>query len=376
MTKGVRFEYPVRGTGRPQIVLIGNGLEMKSGQVAWKKLVDNLTVPNCIPITDEEKKNMPFPLLYEVLVLNRPIPQILDAAAIRDEEKCLKREMRNLVNSSNDLLDELPELNADHIFTTNYSYCLEKAFFPKRDFTSSVSRSSVRFNLLMSDENEKQMRESQYRLHSGYLAKNSNSTNVGLWHIHGESSASEGIVLGHDRYGRLLKRIIEICSDLDYKGITKKKPRCFTSWPELFLFGDVYVIGFGFDQSEFDLWWLLRRKQRERHGDGRVIFYDKCISIKEPIKINSLLTPEAREAAVKENENIIWHNHSVRKKILRDKLLAAHGVQILDCGSSNETGYDEFYKRAFSDVRARIEKCRGVSGTIQAGEDDMIKKTG
>ena len=284
MKKSVRFEYPIRGNGRPQIVLIGNGLERKSGQVAWDRLVDNLTVPDCIPLTDEEKETIPFPLLYEVLVLNRPIPQILDAGAIREEEKCLKTEMKNLV-------------------------------------------------------------------------KNRNSTNAGLWHIHGEACASEGIVLGHDRYGRLLKRIIEICSDLDYRKITKRnEPHCFTSWPELFLFGDIYVIGFGFDQSEFDLWWLLRRKQRERYGDGRVFFYDKCISEKERIPSDSLLTPEA----IKEDRNIRLHNRAVRKKILRDKLLSAHGVQILDCGSSNETEYDEFYKCAFADVRLRIEESRNV----------------
>ena len=364
MKKNVQFEYPIRGNGRPQIVLIGNGLERKSGQVSWNKLVDNLTAANCMPLTDEEKETMPFPLLYEVLVLGRPIPRILDADAIRGEENCLKAEMKKLVNCSNDLLDELPELNADHIFTTNYSYCLEKAFFPKRDFTNSASRSSLRFNLLPVDENGKQKRESQYRLHSGYLAKNSCSTNIGLWHIHGEASASEGIVLGHDRYGRLVKRIIEICSDLDYKKITKKdESYCFTSWPELFLFGDVYVIGFGLYQSEFDLWWLLRRKQRERHGDGRVYFYDRNITMKGLNPIDTCLSPEEKEDAEKKNKDIMFHNRSVEKKMLHDKLLEAHGVQIVDCGSSNDMGYDEFFKLALADVKSRIEGNRNNGNT-------------
>lgn len=344
MKKTIQFEYPIRGNGRPQIVLIGNGLERKSGQVAWDELVDNLTVSNCIPLTNEEKETIPFPLLYEVLVLNRPIPQVLDAAAIREEEKCLKKEMKKLRNNSNDLLNELPLLNADHIFTTNYSYCLEKAFYPKRDFTIPTSRSSVRFNLCNIDEYGKKKSESQYRLHSGYYAKNSDSTNAGLWHIHGEVGSSEGIVLGHDRYGRLLKRVIEICTNLDYKRIRKKNAlHCFTSWPELFLFGDVYVIGFGFDQSEFDLWWLLRRKQRERFGDGRVFFYDRSINTKKLSENDSPRTSEVRDA---------------QKRILRNKLLSAHGVQILDCGSSDEISYDEFYKRAFADVKLRIEKNR------------------
>ena len=358
MKKTVRFEYPVRGKGRPQIVLIGNGLEKKSGQVAWDELVENLTVPNCIPLTDEEKKTIPFPLLYEVLVLNRPVPQVLDAGTIRDVEKSLKTEMKKLVNSGNELLKELPSLNADHVFTTNYSYCLEKAFYPRRDFTKSVSRSSVRFNLFDPDEDENKKGESQYRLHSGYLAKNKDLSDIGLWHIHGEVSSSEGIVLGHDRYGRLLKRIIEICSDLDYKKITRRNNKhVFTSWPELFLFGDIYVIGFGFDLSEFDLWWLLKRKQRERYGDGRVFFYDKCISVKETDQ-----NDPSRASETEEDSDIMYQRRSVLKKNLRDKLLSAHGVQILDCGSTGDMEYDEFYKRAFADVKSRIRENKNNDG--------------
>lgn len=52
----------------------------------------------------------------------------------------------------------------------------------------------------------------------------------------------------------------------------------FKLQPELFLFGDIYVAGFGFAECEFDLWWLLRHKQREIYADGKVYFYehDKC----------------------------------------------------------------------------------------------------
>lgn len=357
MKKQVQFKYPIRGCGRPQIVLIGNGLERKSGQVAWSTLVDNLTAPNSIPFTDEEKEFIPFPLLYEAIILNRPIPAILNSDEIKEEEKRLKREMEKLVSLSNDLLDKLPMLNADHIFTTNYSYCLEKAFFPKRSFISSNSRSPVRFNMMSLDKNGKKKREVYYRLHSGYSAKNSNSTDVALWHIHGEVGSARGIVLGHDRYGRLLKRIIDHCSNLDYEDLNKSdKLYSYSSWPELFLFGDIYVIGFGFYQCEFDLWWLLRRKQRERYGDGRVYFYDKNITLKELIEE----TTETRAIVEDKNKAIQWHNHSVQENNIRNKLLAAHGVQIIDLGSSNETSYDDFYKMAFSDVRERIEKSRLV----------------
>lgn len=359
MEKSITFEYPIRGNGRPQIILIGNGLERKSGQVAWDQLVDNLTVKNCISMTKEEKEEIPFPLLYEVLVLGTPIPQVLDEKAINDEEKRLKMEMEKLVNSSNKLLDMLPDLNADHIFTTNYSYCLEKAFFPRRDFKNRSARTKSRFNLMATDNNGKQKRENMYRLHSGYLANNRNSSNVGLWHIHGEIGASRGIVLGHDRYGRLLKRMVESCDELDHKSLLKKsRSYIFSSWPELFLFGDIYVIGFGYEHCEFDLWWLLRRKQRERQGDGTVYFYDRNITLRKLFDEDACDSPEKREEAKKENESIRRHNHSVRKKKIKDKLLMAHGVKIIDCGSTNDTDHDDFYMRAFADVKNKIEESR------------------
>lgn len=351
----IKFEYPVRGQGRPQVVLIGNGLERKSGQVAWNSLVDNLTVKNCIPISDEEREKVPFPLLYESLVQGQPIPRMLDRISISNEEKRLKEEMSHLVSMSNDLLDNLPTLKADHIFTTNYSYCLEKAFFPRSNFYNDESRSSVRFNLLPLNNDGKQKQEREYFLHSGYYSE---KRNTALWHIHGEASVPKGIVLGHDRYGRLLKRIIESCEAIDFKTITKKGARySFTSWPEIFIFGDVYVIGFGFLQCEFDLWWLLKRKQRERHGDGTVYFYDIHRTVKELLPTDCC-APEDMESIRKMNDDIKRHNRNVQNYDLNKKLLAAHGVQIMDLGSSNETEYDEFYMKAFDDVRSKIEASR------------------
>lgn len=75
-----------------------------------------------------------------------------------------------------------------------------------------------------------------------------------------------------DRYGRLLQRIEEICRTQYYSSLVGKPDaeREFTSWPELFLYGDVYILGFTLRENEFDLWWLLRRKQREYNADGSV----------------------------------------------------------------------------------------------------------
>ena len=80
--------------------------------------------------------------------------------------------------------------------------------------------------------------------------------------------------------------------------------------------------------------------------------------MKKMIDEDACDTSVKREEAKKSNEERRNHNRLVRKKNLRDKLLMAHGVKIMDCGSTNETDYDEFYIKTFADVKNRIEESR------------------
>lgn len=318
MAETERFVHFSRGVGRPQIVLVGNGLEYKSGQNSWNKLIDELTVHDCQTLDEEGRRTIPFPLLYELLSSHYPAPAQLSRTDIIEEEKRLANAMRSFAHKSNPELDILPSLSADHIMTTNYSYCIEAAFSPQKNYMSSKTRSKDRFNL-----NQQQKREVNYRMHTGYISKNRDGTPVGIWHIHGECTVPLGIVLGHDRYGRLLSRIESICDSqtYTYKSNSAKQKR-FTSWPELFLYGDVYIIGFGFSLCEFDLWWLLRRKQREHYSDGKVYFYDNG-------------NPEVYST--------------------RNMLLKAHGV-IINPGVKQEEQFDVFYQKALSDIITKIKK--------------------
>lgn len=326
MAVSVKFIYPSRGKGRPQILLLGNGLERKSGQVSWNQLLDQVAVENSLTITKKQRDNIPFPLLYQLLVTHMPAPAHLSLEDIREEESRLKDAMQKMRHESNDLLNLLPSLEADHIMTTNYSYCVEKAFFPNSDFSKSYIRDHRRFHLKAVQNGACFRREINYKLHTGYLAK-SCARNTGLWHIHGECSATGGIVLGHDRYGRLLRRVEEICNVQRYSGRPDEiVEREFNSWPELFLYGDIYILGLTLGESEFDLWWLLRRKQRERYADGSVYYYER-----RPY------------GGFQETRHL---------------LLQATGVKICDVGSSYLDKYDSFYIAAFRDIQEKIAKSR------------------
>ena len=318
------FKCPSRGMGRPQIVLYGNGLERVEGQQSWEDLLNSLCANGTTELTKNDSRlNIPFPLLYQLLSTPHPAPSTLTMQDINDEEKRLKEGLSRLSSNRLTLLDKLTKLNADHIFTTNYSYCLERSFFTESDFSKSRVRTNKRFCLLPG-RNGKQYCETYYRLHTGYLAHNDDGSKVGLWHIHGEMTVPKGVIVGHDRYGRLLGRIQDCCASHRYRGKAENTVlQSLTSWPEIFLFGDVYIVGFGFYTCETDLWWLLRRKQREQHADGKVYFFT----------------------------NDTGNND-------RDELLKAHGVQINDGVNKCGGDYEEFYRNALSRIEELINTNR------------------
>lgn len=336
--KKTEFIHNLRGKGRPQILLIGNGLERAYGNADWDKLIDLINVRKFSKEKRSEINKLPFPVRYEVLATFENAPASFSKDDMDAEEMRIANAMKTLLPSRdtrerdknenrNELFKRLPALGVDHIFTTNYTYCPEESYYPSIEFEKESVRKNLRFNLNpKKDEMGRPSPENRFHLHSGYLvATGDKSTKkVGIWHIHGECGAPTSVILGHDKYGRLLKRIISVCdNEIKYERIIEKSNTYeFKSWPELFLFGDVYIVGFGFAECEFDLWWLLRRKQREIYADGRVYFYEHDIRD----------VPSAKQM-----------------------LLSAHGVEI----KSNEfSGKDdkfiEFYERAFDDVRKNI----------------------
>lgn len=77
MDPSTPFRHALQGGGRPQILLIGNGLERACGGDDWNQLLNRIDVrytDGCGNQTDEQKKArdraadaLPFPLLYELL---------------------------------------------------------------------------------------------------------------------------------------------------------------------------------------------------------------------------------------------------------------------------------------------------------------------
>lgn len=330
MQPALNNQFPSRGIGRPQIVLLGNGLEYEL-QGSWDELVDALTAPELLGHVPKEVKDMPFPLRYEFLSTPPSMPYPLNGDSIALQNQRLLGAMKNMRHESNAYMKRLPKLEADHIFTTNYSYCIEKGFNEKLDFTNPQTRSRRRFDLRKAEGwfGPEVKQERTYHLSTGYSLTDGKHRPTGIWHIHGECGNAQGIILGHDKYCRLSSRIESVC-DLPNAANTKRyhghpeerRMLTFYSWPGLFLFADVYILGLKMNECEFDLWWLLRRKQREQYADGRVYFYER----------------RPTEGFSKS----------------RFRLLEAHGVLIEDVGHTTEDAYQEFYFDALDDIQKKI----------------------
>lgn len=335
MEKRTSFTHDLRGANKPQILLIGNGLERAccDEKKDWQNIIDAINVRYSDGAIPEPIKKLPFPLQYELLATAENASGVFTKEEMKAEEQRLAGVMKGLLRAPDEIVDKdgifkhLNTLGVDHVFTTNYSYCPEKSFLPSSNFANDGTRGRHRFNLNpATDESGKPKREVNYRIHTGYSVP-AGGKSVGIWHIHGECSVPTGVVLGHDRYGRLLSRIVQTCCGIDFEnGIKNKTSYDFRSWPELFLFGDIYVLGFGFYDCEFDLWWLLRRKQRETYSDGRVFYY--TYDPVDPANIHQLL-------------------------------LQSHGVELVTMPDARGAGYGAFYRAAMDDIKWRISLKRG-----------------
>lgn len=99
---------------------------------------------------------------------------------------------------------------------------------------------------------------------------------IKLWKIHGDLDRIRSITLGFDHYCGALSKLSEYIKgsyrssrtdqQLTYGGpmVDKCRKQLFDgiSWGELFFSTDLYIVGFGMDFSEIDIWWLLNKRAR------------------------------------------------------------------------------------------------------------------
>lgn len=296
---------------RPQVLLVGNGMTYGTG-LPWYQLIQQV-VRNGVDIHPYEKTNQKG----EVTGFHVPNTIVTLATSETDDAK-RHQKYGNVFQKTNyapnEWIKKLTALPFDAILTTNYTYELETALYPKYPALTQKSKAYYAFQTGKEDD-------AKYLIHTfNRIGKN----NPDIWHIHGELRRPSSIILSHDEYARL------VCGILNYntkRGNDYEKERealKFESWIDYFVMGDVYTLGLGFDFSDFDLWWLLGRRMREKTQCGKFIFY------------------EPEKAA----------------NYYKQLALADAGAEVNTCGVTINTDddYSKFYNLAIEDIREQITK--------------------
>ena len=137
------------------------------------------------------------------------------------------------------------------------------------------------------------------------------------------------MIIGSDYYSRLTSRVIDETKKserYDQKEGKNINLVSIGSWVDALLFGDVYVLGFGYDYSEQDLWWLLNRKANEtRISKGKTYYYE----------------PEGKDEI------------RIKKSLLKVFDVETEG---LDLGYRGDFSYKDFYQDAIKDIIKKTKK--------------------
>lgn len=294
---------------KPQVLLIGNGINMAYGGMSWKELL------KMIKVNESASNDLTFSMPLQAILFTE---DGIGEAVRKNREKLFG----NISPEAIKVFQRILNMGFDHILTANYSYELECACKNRETLSES------RIKAMQKHTKAVKQAEAKYMLHTYNEIKTENKTVNKIWHIHGEARKPDSVILGRYYYGELLSRYItELKSRKNYYWEYEKKNKAYPikSWLDAFILGDVYVVGFGMDFSEFDLWWLLNRKKREKASRGTVYFY---------------------EGSKKEG------NTEEKTELLR--LL---GVQVCNLGFENISGnesYKVFYDAALSDIERRM----------------------
>lgn len=255
----LRYMQPFHTDYIPKVLLTGNGLHRAFEDANWDKLLRDLSGDRFTDEKWEMLKDLPYPQLAIVATGNHLDVGMKDASRLYIQSDVLPGE--------DSLIKKAADSGFEVILTTNYSYEIEKALCP--GFHVGIGKASKYRKKTCKDKTKAETAALYHYL----CIPNENSETI-VWHIHGEAAIPDSMVIGHYYYGRLLSRIQTYTAETirRYK-IAERSGDLFypRSWVDYVLFGNVFIVGQGMDQSEMDLWWLMDCKRL--YGKGTVVLY-------------------------------------------------------------------------------------------------------
>ena len=245
----MKCELRLAASSIPNVLFLGNGVLRLAGGGNWSDLLHEI---ESSPHSDTILTNVPFAMQPEAVCgVDVEEVQRRTAAAIKD----VKEDPQNT-------LKRLLSLPFDAILTTNYTYEIERILSGeewterarRKAFVALDGNSRVRHNTFICS-----------------MVSCSDGKKIPVFHIHGEKSRKHSLILSYYSYANSVSRLIALNKKRGNEYQEKQtagESFDVLSWLDYFLLGEVYAVGFGFDPSEFDIWWAIERKAREnaKHG--------------------------------------------------------------------------------------------------------------
>lgn len=239
--------------GDSPVLFVGNSPNQVHGAgQSWSDLLALLRTSASMTLDASAHELKPFPLHFEE-IRNRYLsanPAQADIDVVSKVVELFGGMKPNKIHT------QLMSLAFSEVVTTNYDDCLERA----------TGKASISANF--------GIKERTYSLFRRVAVGGKH-----VWHVHGDVSTPQSIVLGHDRY-------VESCAQMrrymDLEGLKfahmEPVKAAFKqsdsidfskvhSWIDLFLTRDVHIVGFGLDFTEVDIWYLLSYRARH-HKTG------------------------------------------------------------------------------------------------------------
>lgn len=261
-----RYEFDLASRRYPRVLLLGNGILRLRGGVSWEALLERIAVNDDIP--DEVLREIPLAMRVEALC----------GADVEGARLRAAGEFEPIDACITDTLRQLLSLPWDCVLTTNYTYEAEGVLLNRNRFGREDRR-----RMLACMDGSVLRRDN---LHFCYIMERPGLPPLPVWHIHGDLGRPESMILSYYSYAKAISRLQKYNRKLKnafQDAVEARRTIAPLSWSDWFILGDVYSVGFGYDFSEFDLWWAAERKARENAAVGRLIAYQDRQEKSDPV---------------------------------------------------------------------------------------------
>ena len=233
----------------PRVLLLGNGILRLYNGGDWSELLKQIEPK---PPKRYNLKGIPFAMQ----------PEALCGVDVEEVQRKTAKAITEANTGTKEMMKKILSLPFDAVLTTNYTYEIETVlsggrwteYSRTKAFTALDGHNRVRHNTSICN-----------------IVYCEDGRIIPVFHIHGERARKHSLILSYYSYANAVSRLVELNKERgNYYQERQKAGEDIhvKSWLDYFLMGDVYAIGFGFDTSEFDIWWAIERKAREnaKHG--------------------------------------------------------------------------------------------------------------